>query len=140
MFSADGYGPRLVALGPREVQVQDAVAIFRLDAVGLQIHRQRDRAVEFACNAFSTMHADAVGVGYRFLTGDAYRVFLRFDLQTVLVNAWQLDNRQKLAAVLEDVDGWERPLACGLILQPIAGQTGLERALQMTACGDRQRV
>jgi hypothetical protein len=33
--------------------------------------------------------------------------------------------------LLEDVDGWEGSLACGLILQPTAGQAGLERALQI---------
>src|ERR1700722_11985267 len=131
MFSTDGYGPRLVALGPREVQGQDAVAIFRLDAVGLQIHRKRNRAVELACNAFAAMHADALRISYRLLTGDADRAFLGFDLQAALVDAWQFDNREEIAALLEDVDGWERSLAGGLVLQPVARQAGLERTLQI---------
>ena len=93
-----------------------------------------NRAVELACDAFAAMHADAVRVGHRLLTRDADRVFLGFDLQAALIDAWQLDDREKIAALLEDVDGRERPLAGGLVLQPVAGQTGLERPLQIEQC------
>jgi hypothetical protein len=54
------------------------------------------------------MHADALRIAYRLPTGDADRVFLSFDLQAALVDASQFDNREEIAALLEDVDGWER--------------------------------
>jgi two-component sensor histidine kinase len=65
------------------------------------------------------------------LGGSSILKYLGFDLQAALIDAWQLDNREEIAALLEDVDGWERPLAGGLVLQPVARQTGLERTLQI---------
>src|ERR1700740_601783 len=110
-LSADGDCSCLVALGPWQEQCQNALAIFRLDALGLQPDWKGNRAVELPGDAFAAVHADAVRVGYRLLSRDTDCVFLGLDLQTALVDARQLDDRQKIAALLKDVDRRERPLA-----------------------------
>jgi len=79
-------------------------------------------------------HRDAFFDGFIGVVVQRIRVFFSFDLEAALVDARQLDDRQKVAALLEDVDWRERSLTRRLLLQPIAGQTGVERPLQIEQC------
>jgi hypothetical protein len=77
------------------------------------------------------VHADAFGIGSGLLARDADGVFLGLNLQVLLIDARQLNDGEERIALLKDVDGREGTLACCLILQPIAGDAGLERSLQI---------
>src|SRR5690348_14997778 len=59
MTSIDPDGARLVALRARQEQRQDAVAVLRLDGVGVDLHRHGERAVELAGAALAPVHAHA---------------------------------------------------------------------------------
>jgi hypothetical protein len=53
------------------------------------------------------MDARLVAIGNRLFTPDANGVLLRLDLQIVLVNTRQFDDRDEVVVLLEDVDWWE---------------------------------
>ena len=71
--------------------------------------RKGNGAVEFACDAFEAMHAHPIRVRHRLLSRDLDGVFLGFDLQGALVDTWQLDDRQKIAALLKTLMGGKGP-------------------------------
>ena len=71
MNSVDRDGPRLVTLGARDEECQDAIANFRLDAVRIDPNGQCDRSIEGACDPLAPVHTDLFAVVDRLLAGDA---------------------------------------------------------------------
>jgi hypothetical protein len=57
------------------------------------------------------MNTRLLTIGDHFSAADADRVLFGLDLQAVLVNTRQLDNRDEVVALLEDVDWWKAALA-----------------------------
>src|SRR6202035_2512215 len=108
--SADLDGTRPVTLGPRQVERQNAVAIFRLDTLWIERDGKRQGAVERAKCALAPVHTGASGIGDGFLTRDTNGVFLGLDLEAVFVNPGQFDDCQDVVALLEHVDRRKRPL------------------------------
>src|SRR5579883_429667 len=76
------------------------------------------------------MHACALVVFDGLASGDADRVLLRLDLDTLLVDARQFDDGDEVVAFLEDVDRREGAGTGGAGPQPVAREVCLERALQ----------
>src|ERR1700730_4994125 len=129
--SADLDGTRPVAFGPRQMERENAVAIFRLYTLGIERDGKRQGAVERAKCALAPVHAGASGIGYGFLTRDPNGVFLGLDLEAVFVDPGQFDDGQNVVALLAHVDRRKRPSAGGLIVQPIARPPTFNRPLQM---------
>ena len=69
--------------------------------------------------------------GNRFFASDADGVFFRLNLDTIFLDARQLDDCQDIVALLEHVDWWKGSLARRLIFQPITHQAAIERPLQV---------
>src|SRR5689334_15224109 len=91
LCSVDRDAARLVALGARQVERQQAVAILRLDAVGVDLDRERDGAIELAAAALAAMHARLlVGAADPLGAGDAQRGALDLDLEVRALHARHL--------------------------------------------------
>ncbi len=55
---------------------------------------------------------------------------LSLDLQGGLVDSCELDDRDQIVSLLEDIDGREGPGAAGCTPQPVAFKTGFQRPLK----------
>src|SRR5205814_1755649 len=142
-FSLDLDAVRLVALGSGQEQGEQAVAVLGLDAIRIDLDRQRQRPIELAGDAFPAMHAHAVGVVDALPARDADGVGLGLDLQVVLVDARQFHQGQDVVTLLEDVDGRERSATGGHVVKPVARKSCFELALKaeqriewIGKCGD----
>src|ERR1043166_9017524 len=96
---------RLLALRAWNEQREYAVAVFRLDAIRLNLDWDGEGAIEDARHALAPVHARAFAVVDRLPTRDADGVFLRLHLQIGFVDAREFDHRNEIVALLEDVDG-----------------------------------
>src|ERR1700747_3843057 len=72
---------RLVALGSRQEQREEPIAIFRLDAIRIDLEGGGERAIEVARHALAPMDAHVVRIIDALLAGDADGVGLGLDLQ-----------------------------------------------------------
>src|SRR5580704_1139776 len=93
-----------VAFRPRYEKSENAVAIFGLNHIGVDLDRHRKRAIEDPEDAFAPVDARRLVIGDGLATRDADRVLLRLDVQVLLVDAGQFDDRDKIISFLEDVD------------------------------------
>src|SRR5581483_3953504 len=109
LASIDADGPRLVALGPRDEQGEDTVAIFRFDALGIDTNRHSQRPVEHARAALAPVHA----------------------------RPRQFQDGDQVMVLLEYVDGRIGAHASGGTLQPVAFKARVERSLQTEECVER---
>jgi hypothetical protein len=110
--SVDRNRPRLIALDARQIQSEDPIRVLGLDAAWIEPDRKRQGAIEFANDAFTSMHAHTVGEDDDFLARNTNGVLLGLDLQIVLVDARQLDDGEKILALLKYVD-WREGAAAG---------------------------
>src|SRR6476469_7443426 len=76
------------------------------------------------------MHA-ALGIVDDFLARDPERVFLRLDLQLILVDAWQFYDCKNIVALLKNVYRRVRTLACCLIVKPLTAGARFKGSLQI---------
>src|SRR4051794_9214078 len=74
------------------------------------------------------------------LARDSDGVFLRLDLQVVLVDTRQLNDREDLVALLKNVDGRERALPGGLVLKPLTAGARFKRSLKVKKRVERVSV
>jgi hypothetical protein len=81
------------------------------------------------------MHADAHGIGDGLLARDPHAVVLRLNFQIALADAWNLQDGNRVLALLEHVDGRKGRSARRLATQPLAIAPRSERSLQI-----KQRV
>jgi hypothetical protein len=128
---------RLVALGSRQEQREEPIAIFRLDAIRIDLDGEGERAIEFAGDALAPMDAHVVRIIHALFAGDADGIGLGLDLQFVLIDARQLHQRQDVVALLKDVDGRKRAAAGGRTLEPVARKSGFKLPLQAQQCVER---
>jgi hypothetical protein len=77
----------LVALGARQEQCQDAVVVFGLHAVGIDLDRQCHSAVESTRQALAPMHARFLRVVHRLRPGQPDRVAFHLHLEVRLLDA-----------------------------------------------------
>jgi hypothetical protein len=93
------------------MQREYAVPILGLYPVGIELNRQRQCPVELTSRPFAPVKAHALGKRNRLSPGNTDGVFFGLNLQTVLFDAGQFDDRQNVLALLENVDWRKRPLA-----------------------------
>ena len=105
--------------------------VFRFDAIGVELDRERNRSVEVSEYPLSPVCADPFREVNRFLARDTDRIFLGLDLEIVLVDTWQFNYRHDVVALLKYVDWRERAQAGGLVLQPVALYARFKRPLQI---------
>jgi hypothetical protein len=90
MFALDGSidadAARLVALGAWDEERQHAIAIFGLDAVGIDLDRHREGAIERSGRPLTPMQAYLLGIREGLLAGDTDGVVLGLDLQVGFVD------------------------------------------------------
>jgi hypothetical protein len=87
---------------------QNAIAGLRLDPIGIDLDRERDRAVEVSRDPLAPMQADLFAVVDRLFPRDAQGIALGFELDVALVDARQFHHGDKIMTLLEDVDRRER--------------------------------
>src|SRR5512132_1302913 len=80
-WSLDLDAVRLVAVGSRQEQREEPIAIFRLDAIRIDLDGKRERAIELAGHALAPMDAHVVRIIDALFAGDTDRVGLGLDLQ-----------------------------------------------------------
>src|SRR5579883_844396 len=97
-------GPGLVVLGARQEQGEDAVAILGLHALGIDLHRQGNRAVEAAGRALGAMEAALLAVIDRLGARDTDGPSPDLDVQIVLPQAWHLGDDDDIVAFAKDVE------------------------------------
>jgi hypothetical protein len=112
-------------------------AIFRLDAVRIELDRQGQRAIDSPNTALAPMNA-ALRVICGLLAGYVDGVFFGLDLQIFLIESRQFDDRQDVVALLQDVDGreWTRasPTCCTRSCHVLSVHRS-SPATQAAACG-----
>src|SRR3954471_22820841 len=94
---------RLVALPAWQVQRQDAIAVFRLDIVGIDIDRQRHSAVEPSRKALAAAHRRFVAVLDTLAPRNPQRVALDFDVEVRFTDTGYLDDRDDVVTLSEHV-------------------------------------
>ena len=119
----------------RDEERENAIAVFGLDALGIDLDRHGQRAIEGSRQPLTAMQAYLLGIGDVLLAGDADRLVLGLDLKVGFIDARQLDDCDQVVALLEDIDGRESSGPCGCAAQPIAFQPGFQCPLKI-----KQRV
>jgi hypothetical protein len=77
---------------------------FGLDAIAVDLHRNRQTPIEYSPPALAPMHAHAFRIGDLFPAGDPDGVILGLDIEIILVHARDLKNGDQCVALLEDMD------------------------------------
>jgi hypothetical protein len=129
--SAHGDRPRLVAFGAGEIERENAVAVFRLDAVGVDLDRDRDGAVELPGRPLAPVQARLVAVLDGLGSSDTDRPALDLDLQIRLPDAGHLGNEDEIVALAEDVERRIGAAGARARLEPVAGSQRVERLLEI---------
>src|ERR1043165_3152836 len=108
-----------------------SIAVFGLDSVRVDPHRDCECAVELASAALAAMHARPLGIRNGFPARNPDRVVFRLDFQCVLVDARKLDNGEKVISLLKHID-WREGAPTGRpVLEPVARLAGLQRPLKI---------
>jgi hypothetical protein len=126
----DLNGSRLRALDLRNEQCKHAVAIFRLDAIRIDLNGKGQGTIEFAPYALTSVQTGTLFVVDNFLTPDANGVLLRLDLQIILADTRKFNNRDEAIALLKYVDRRIGTSAGRRIPEPITFQAGIESSLK----------
>src|SRR5437016_6171199 len=130
MALLDLDGSRLLALSLRNEQCKHAVAIFRLDAIRVDLNGKGQRTVEFARDALTSVHTGTLFIADNFLTPDADDVLLRLYLQIILADTRKFDDDDQAIALLKYVDRRIGTSAGRGIPEPITFQAGIEGSLE----------
>src|SRR6516165_4004768 len=95
---------RLVSLGARQEQGQDAVTVFGLDAFGIYFDRNGHRPVDPAGKPLAAMQRRLVGITDGFLAGQSDGAALHLHVEIGLLHARKLDDDDEVIALSEHVD------------------------------------
>src|SRR5580700_10881724 len=95
---------RLVALGARQKQSEDAVSVFGLDAVGIDFDWHVHRPVEPAGEPLPAMQRRLLRVADRLFAGQPDGSALHLDVEVGLFDPWKLGDNDQVIAFAEHVE------------------------------------
>ena len=102
--------------------------------LGIDLHRHGQGAIERSGQPLAAVEAHLLRIGKLLLPGNADGVVLGLDFQVGLVDARELYDGDQVVALLEDVDGRERPAASRRPTQPFAVEAQFESSLKLEQC------
>jgi hypothetical protein len=118
-------------IGAGDREGENAVAVFSLNPVRIDSDRPSDRSIEATGKTFAAMNAGVFLVIQRLFARDPQSPFLGLNRQIRLTHARELNDRNEVIALLEDINGRIGPDIGGRVSEPVTRQSGIELLLKV---------
>src|ERR1700722_3638977 len=129
---------RLVALGARQEQSQDAVAVFGLDAVRVDLDGHCHGPVEATGESLAAMQRRLLRVGDRSFAGQSDGAALHLQVEVGLLHPWKLGDDDEVIAFAKHVERRKGAATAEARVQPTARPIGVQSLLK--ACESIKRI